>query len=263
LVRSQDPATQAPPATLTSKVTATESALDAANQLYREGKFAAAAEAFKAITNSADPSALAYVGLVRAYLALKNPDEAAAAAQKATKLAPSLDAVRAALGEVYFRQGKLAEAENEFTALVNAKSKEARAYLGLSRVYHAASYYRQAKIAIDRAHDLDPADPDILRTWIGTLSLAEQIHALEAFLAAHADDDRERRASQLEDLNYLQSFPSQDFHPCRLVTKPSQAEIKMDRLLQDANHIRGYGLSVKLNEASSRGSGLLGVAESF
>ena len=252
LVRSQEPATQAPPANLTNKVTTTESALDAANQLYREGKFAAAAEAFKAITNSDDPSALAYVGLVRAYLALKNPDEAAAAALKASKLAPTLDAVHVALGEVYFRQGKLTEAENEFTSLVTAKSKEARAYLGLSRVYHAASYYRQAKLAIDRAHELDPADPDILRIWIRTLSADEQVRALQAFLAAHPDDDPERRASQLENLNFLQSLPSQDFHPCRLVTTPGPAEIKMERLLQDANHIRGYGLNVKLNEASSR-----------
>ena len=252
LVRSQEPATQAPPANLTSKVTTTESALDAANQLYREGKFAAAAEAFKTITNSADPSALAYVGLVRAYLALKNPDEAAAAALKASKLAPTLDAVHIALGEVYFRQGKLTEAENEFTSLVTAKSKEARAYLGLSRVYHAASYYRQAKLAIDRAHDLDPADPDILRIWIRTLSADEQMRALQAFLAAHPDDDPEQRASQLENLNFLQSLPSQDFHPCRLVTTPGPAEIKMERLLQDANHIRGYGLNVKLNGASSR-----------
>jgi len=252
LVRAQDPVPQPSPANPASKVTGTESALNAANQLYRAGKFAAAVEAFKALTNSADPSALAFVGLVHAYLALKNPEQAAAAALEASKLAPNLDAVHVALGEVYFRQGKLAEAENEFTALANANSKEARAYLGLSRIYHAASYYRQAKLAIDRAHDLDPLDPDIQRLWIRTLTAAEQIRALQAFLEAHPDDDPEHRAGLLENLKFLQSSAGEDFHPCRLVTKPSQAEIKMDRFLQDANHIRGYGLNVKLNEASSR-----------
>ena len=228
------------------------SALDAANQLYREGKLADAAEAFKAIIKSDDQSALAYVGLARVCLALKNPEEAAAAAQTAAKLAPGLDAVHVALGEVYFRQGKLTEAENEFTPLVKANSKEARAYLGLSRIYHAASYYRTAKLAIDRAHQIDPGDPDILRTWIRTLSGPEQLLALQAFLAAHPGDDPERRDSLLERLNILQNESSQSFQPCRLVTKVTQAEIKMDRLLYDPIRVRGFAVNVKLNEASGQ-----------
>ena len=230
----------------------TASALEAANQLYREGRLTAAAEAFKAIIKSDDQSALAYVGLARASLALKNPEEATDAVQKAARLAPSLEAVHVALGEVYFRQGKLAEAEKEFTPLVKGNSKEARAYLGLSRFYHAVSFYRFAKGAIDRAHELDPGDPDILKTWIRTLSGAEQIRALQAYLAAHPDEDSQQHSSELEHLNVLQNGSSEGFHPCRLLTKVNQAEIKMDRLYYDARRIRAYALSVKINEGSGK-----------
>ena len=238
--------------TVSRTASQTTPALDAANQLYREGKLADAAEAFRAIIKSDDQSALAYVGLARVSLALKRPEEAAEAAQKAATLAPNLDAVHVALGEVYFRQGKLGDAEKEFTPLVKANSKEARAYLGLSRVYHAASYYRFAKGSIDRAHALDPGDPDILKAWIRTLSGAEQIRALQEYLAAHPNEDSEPSSSQLERLNILQSSSSEGFHPCRLVSKVNQAEIKMDRLYYDARRIRAYGLGVKINEGSGK-----------
>jgi len=248
LVRAQERVIDPLTATRTNKSTSTESALDRANQLFRDGKFPAAAEAFKGITSSDPESALAYVGLARVYLALKQPDEAATAASKAAKLKPDLDAVHVALGEVYFRQGKMADAENEFTPLVKANTKEARAYLGLSRLYHAASYYRHAKIQIDRAHELDPADPDIQRSWMRTLSRAEQLRALEAYLGAFPDEDAERHASQIERLNILQ----ESIHPCRLATKVNRAEIKMEPLRYDPSRLRADALGVKINGASSQ-----------
>jgi tetratricopeptide (TPR) repeat protein len=247
-VRAQERVTDLLPATQTNKSTSTEPALDRANQLFRDGKFPAAAEAFKGITSSDPESALAYVGLARVYLALKQPDEAAAAASKAAKLKPDLDAAHVALGEVYFRQGKMADAENEFTPLVKANTKEARAYLGLSLLYHAASYYRHAKLQIDRAHDLDAADPDIQRSWMRTLSRAEQLRALAAYLGEFPNEEAERHASQIERLNILQ----ESIHPCRLATKANRAEIKMEPLRYDPSHLRAYALGVKINGASSQ-----------
>src|SRR6266481_4002595 len=129
-----------------ARAVAVQSPLAKAERLYRTGKFDAAAQEYNAIFQTEPQAALAYVGLVRVYLQQKKSAEAYAAAARAAELAPALDAVHVALGEVYFRQGKLAEAETEFTALVKANSKEPRAYLGLSRVYNAASHYKHAKI---------------------------------------------------------------------------------------------------------------------
>ena len=54
-------------------------------------------------------------------------------------------AVRVALGEVYFRQGKISEAEREWVNAINSGHLAPRAYLGLVRVDKAMSLYKKAK----------------------------------------------------------------------------------------------------------------------
>ncbi len=233
----------------TDKATA-QASLEKAEQLYRTYQFEAAAEAFRAIIKSDEESVLAYVGLVRVYLKQKKPVEANLAALKVAKLAPTLDAVRVVLGEVYFRQGKMAEAETEFANLARANTREPRAYLGLSRVYEASSYHKRAKRAIDLAHALDPADPEIQQAWIRTVSRADQIKTLQTYLAAQTNDDGKRRRLE-EQLEVLQNEVSHSVHPCHLATPLSQAEIKMAQLNNGAN-LRGFGLSVKINGVSSK-----------
>jgi tetratricopeptide (TPR) repeat protein len=237
---------------LSAQASAGQSALAKAEQLYRTGQFEDAAQAYNAILQAEPRSVLAYVGLVRVYLKQKRPAEAYSAVAKAVEIAPSSEATRVAMGEVYFRQGKMAEAETEFAALIRQNTKEPRAYLGLSRVYRAASFYKHAKLMIDKAHALDAADPDIQRAWMGTLSLEERLKALRAYLAGEANDDAEQRRNLEEQLAVLQDEAGQAARPCRLTTKPGAMETGLDRLLYDSNHIRGYGLRVKLNDVSSR-----------
>src|SRR5262249_10767910 len=100
-----------------------QSPLEKAEQLYRTGKFAAAAQEYDAVLQAEPKSALAYVGLVHVYLRQKKSTEAYAAAAKAIELAPSLQAAHVALGEAYFRQGKLSDAEKEFANLVNTNTR--------------------------------------------------------------------------------------------------------------------------------------------
>lgn len=235
--------TQAPPGT---------SPLAKAAQLYRVGKFDSAAQEYEAILQADPRAALAYVGLVRVYLKQKKIAEAYSAAAKAVELAPNVNAVRVALGEVYFRQGKFPEAEHEFFALAKAGTAEARAYLGLSQVYKAASYHKHAKLAVDKAYALDPADPDIQKAWMGTLSLQEELKALQLYLAGETNDDAEHRRKLEEELVVLQDQVAKASRPCRLTTKVIEMETKLELLLLDPKHIRGFGLSVKLNGVSSK-----------
>lgn len=251
-------ATAESPATVTSpsakKPSSDESPLEKAEQLYRTGKIEAAIQEYNAIvrTEQGTQVALAYAGLVRVYLKQKNPAEAFSAAAKAVELAPTSDAVRVAQGEAYFRQGKLAEAEHEFTALVRANSKEPRAYLGLSRIYRAASHYKHAKLAIDRAYELDPTDPDIRKAWIHTLSLKDRLKALREYLASETNDDSEQQHGLEEQLMVLQNEAQLATHPCRVTTKATQMETRLDQLTDGPSRLRGFGLSVKLNGVSSR-----------
>ncbi|HKV39039.1 MAG TPA: aspartyl protease family protein, partial [Blastocatellia bacterium] len=229
-----------------------ETPLAKADQFYRTGRLDTAKEEYTAILKTEPGSALAYVGLARVYLREKRPDEAYKAAQKAIELAPALDAAHVAMGEAYFRQGKLHEAESEFAALVRRNSPDPRAHLGLYKVYKASSYYKHAKMAIDRAYALDPADPDIRRAWMETLDVKDQMKALLAYLAGKANEDPEERTNLDHRLTVLQDDEAQSRHGCHLTNKLNAMVTNLERLAYDANNVRGYGLHVVLNGVSSK-----------
>lgn len=231
---------------------ADQSPLAKAKQLYRTGRLAEAAQEYNALLQAEPKSVMAYVGLVHVYLRQKKPSEAYAAAAKAIELAPSLDAAHVALGEACFRQGRLSDAEKEFADLVKANTKEPRAYLGLWRVYTAASYFKQAKVMIDRAYSLDPKDPDIRSAWARTLTREEHIKELKAYLSSDAGEDAEERERLERSLAVLEDEAGRSMRPCRLATKLRSMETNLEKLLIDPTRIRGYGLRVNLNGASSK-----------
>jgi hypothetical protein len=53
-----------------------------------------------------------------------------------------------------------------------------RAYYGMAKVMHASSYHKKEKLLLDRAHPLNPDDPDIRQASMAPLSLADQIKEL-------------------------------------------------------------------------------------
>jgi tetratricopeptide (TPR) repeat protein len=201
--------------------------LAGALDLLRDGKLDEAADAYHEIAASGTGTDVpaAFAGLARVYLKQKDISGAYTAAAKAVEFGPSFPDAHVALGEVYFREAKLAEAEKEWINVINSGHPAARAYLGLYRISHATSNYKSAKDRLDRAHQLDPDDPEITRLWILT-----QV--------------RQDRASHLE-------IPSENakqlFGACELASKADSTEIKLERLGQDSKSFRAYGLDVKLN----------------
>jgi tetratricopeptide (TPR) repeat protein len=224
-----------------------------AREMYRVGKFDEAIAGYNTAIAAAGPDVPgAYAGLARVYLKQRKPDDAFAAAQKSVALDPHLAAAHTALGEVYFRQGKMIDAEREFQTPLKEKIADARAFLGLSRIAHAASNYKTSKVTLDQAHVLDPGDPDIRRAWLATLNLKDRIKAIEDFLGARTNDDKE----DLENLQHLQTVlqdeQNRPAHGCQLETKISTTQTDLEQLHTDARSIRGYGLKVKINGVTSR-----------
>ena len=220
-------------------------------QLYRTGKFDSAIQEYQELENGPQ-AALAYVGLARIYLKEKKPSDAYAAVARSNDLAPQSPETKVALGEVYFRQGKIAEAEKEFVDVINSGANNARAFLGLARVSQAASLYQRAKNMIDRAHQIDPSDPDIRRAWLSTLTLTERISTLKAYLGQETDDNAEGKLGLQIQLALLQGQLDNPGHQCRMVSKISSTQTDLKNKLIDANHLRGFGLDVKVNAVSSR-----------
>jgi len=216
-------------------------------ELYRTGKLEAAEESYRAILQDDPRSAPAYAGLARIYLKQRRIADASSAAAKAVELAPRMSVGHVAMGEVYYRQGRIAEAEKEFLAEANRGTREARAYLGLARLYAAMSFFERAKKMTDRAYQLDPKDPDIRNRWLDTVSIKERIQAVQAYLKDETSTDSEERRSLEQMLRVLQDEANTAVRSCRLRTRIKTASMDLQPLWFSPKHIRGDGLGVKLN----------------
>ncbi len=227
--------------------------LAAARDLYRTGKFDEAITAHNAIIpNGGDDAAAAYAGLARVYLKQKRVSEAADAAAKALALTPDRAPAIVAQGEVLFRQGKLSEAERSFLKPLLACNLDARAYLGLERLYIANLDFKIADRYIRQAYRLDPSDPDIRREYIDTLDGQERIDFLNKYLGDQTNDDAETHCDLGILLNVTEAEQKEGEHHCKLVNDVTETETKMEMLLCDPQHLRGLGLIVKVNGVGGR-----------
>jgi tetratricopeptide (TPR) repeat protein len=227
------------------------SPLAEARTLFRKGEFDAAIEKYRQILQEKPKSPDAYAGLIRTYLKKKDVQQAYDTATQALQVADSVP-VHVALGEVYFRQGKIHEAEEEWVKVVNSGRLDAHAYGGLARVRWAISMYKSGWTMIDKAHTLDPTDPEIQSLWTRKLSPAARIKFLEDSLASENNDDAETRTAMQHYLEYLRARANDPRGACHLVSKTSTTETPLLRLLQDPQHLRGYGLAVEVNGHKSR-----------
>jgi tetratricopeptide (TPR) repeat protein len=225
--------------------------LNDALHLLRTGKFDAALQAYQRILQQQPKSVDAYVGIIRSYLKMGKVDEAQQALNKAKDAVVS-SSLQVAEGEADFRQGKIADAEKLWANVINSGNAEPRAYLGLARVRRAIGMHRTAKGMIDRAHALDPQDPDIQRFWIGTLNREARIKYLELYLAGKNDEDAEGHTDTQSYIDYLKAREKEPDRRCHLATKVTSTETPLVPLLLDPQHLRSYALTVELNDHKTK-----------
>jgi tetratricopeptide (TPR) repeat protein len=248
---SPKPVAVAAPVSTETLVSPPPSPLAEAITSYRKGDFDAALERYQQILRDQPKSPDAYAGLIRTYLKKKDVQQASDAATSALQAADSPQ-VHVALGEVYFRQGKNPEAEQEWVKVINSGHAEARAYMGLARVRWALSLYKKGWDMIDKAHTMDPSDPEIRKLWTARLNRTERIKFLEDYLAGENNEDAETRSRMHQYLEYLKARAKDPRGSCHLVSKTTTTETPLVRLLLDPRHLRGYGLSVEVNGRKSK-----------
>jgi tetratricopeptide (TPR) repeat protein len=224
--------------------------LEDALYLYRMGRVDAAIREYTQLENGPQ-AALAYARVTHVFLLKGHTDDAYDAAAKAKELAPAAADTRVALGEVYFRQGKLGEAEAEFVAVINSGANNAWSYLGLARTSRVISYHAREKRLIDKAHELDPTDPDITPEWMDTLPRTERAKALQEYLAQGANSDPDSRKWLETEIKLRQKDPFFDSHPCRRVSNTKPGEVDLQPFL-DEKVLEGFGLDVTVNGVTSR-----------
>jgi tetratricopeptide (TPR) repeat protein len=220
--------------------------------LYQSEDFTGALNKFTEAGNSGgEDAAAAYAWLARAQLRLKHPDSAEAAAKRALELKKDLPTAQSAMGEVYFRQGNFPAAEEVFRKILLAKIEDPRACLGLAKIYWATANRKSAKVLIDQAHALNPRDPDIFWAWLRTLGRQERLSALKARLMTGSGEDAEEQAEMSGMLAVLEDREDRPERGCKLITKLDSTETKLEPLMTDSRHMRGYGLAVKVNDKSA------------
>jgi tetratricopeptide (TPR) repeat protein len=221
--------------------------LAAALQDHRTGKFDEAIGTYNGVIAGGDPAAApyAYAGLARAYLKQHKISEAYDAASKANALTPNAAPAIVALGEVYFRQGRLVDAERAFRAPCIA---DARAYLGLSRIYLIVSNFKSARSALHAAQTLDPSDPDIRSAWAAAPVAGDR----RIYLPAETGQPKGKEEDSKSQSVVLSEEKDASNGPCRVVTKATGTEVKFDPVgSQYPSFLSGYGLPVKLNGTSA------------
>jgi thioredoxin-like negative regulator of GroEL len=217
-----------------------------AMELARKGDCDAAIKKYQQVLEEKPKSPDAYAGMTRCYLKKQDVEQAYETVTKGLQVSDGWP-VRVALGEVYFRQGKIPEAEKEWVDVINSGYPAARAYMGLARVRWAIAMNKSAKSLIEKAHQLDPDDPDIQTHWIETLRRSERIQYYESYLAEVSNTDADERKNITAYLAHLKDQAKQTGPSCRLISKVKNTTTPLVRLMIDPSHLRGYGLSVDLN----------------
>ena len=228
-------------------------ALREAKEFYRKGDFDHAIQKYQQLLQEKPNSPDVYAGLTRVYLKKKDVKQASDTVAKGLQAADS-PIVRVALGEVHFRQGNIAVAEQEWASVINSGHQHARAYMGLARVRWAVSKYKSGSTMIEKAAPVGPHGPEIHGLWVGTLSRAEKIKYLEHYLAGETNDDAETRAGMQHYLEYLNAMAKDPRGSCHLVSETTKTETRLLPILVDVNsrRLRGYGISVSVNGQKSK-----------
>jgi tetratricopeptide (TPR) repeat protein len=231
-----------------TKSSATDSALAAADELYRLRKFTEAQNAYQALLKSDPKLDSAQAGLVRSMVGRQKTDEALDTIDAALAAKPNSAILTATKGDVQFRRGEMAEAEALYHAALKLDPTEVRAHLGLSRLYGAYSLQRKAYDHIKVAHDLSPDDFAVDVAWVNMLPKAQRVLAMQSYLVSHAVAEAETKALAPY-LTFLKNSADELIHPCRLSSKTDETETKLEPVFAPrASHPRGIGLSARINE---------------
>ena len=185
---------------------------------------------------------------IRKLLDQGDPNAALELARKTAAAGDDSAPLHELLGEIAFRRGDIATAETEFKKALRMDGNLAMGWLGLGRVFRAASMYKSARISFAKARSLDPANPEIDYAWTTTLQGAARVEAYQARFewAQHGGDpaaiDASRAALEREKLFAKHKL----FH---LTSGDAPASIAFVLLLDGPKRLRGFGLPVSVNGA--------------
>jgi predicted aspartyl protease len=235
-----------------AKTAGTEDSLAAADQLYRTGKLEEASQRYEALLSANPRNFHARTKLMEVRLVQQRVDDAYELGKAGMALPAHTAEMLTAMGDVQFRRGEMADAEENYLHAIRVHAPGVGAQLGLNRLYRAYSMYRMAYDQLKMAHEIAPQDTEVQREWAYLLPRKERLKFLDEYLASPHPDDAESTQWMKEYADFLRATASRPAHSCRLVNKVEKTQTPLQSLMQDSTHLRGFGLMVKLNDRGYR-----------
>jgi tetratricopeptide (TPR) repeat protein len=157
-----------------------------------------------------------------------------------------------ALAEVQLRQGQPWLAQQTLDAAATPDPCYARAHLIRSRVLRIDSMYASERAELQRAYDIDPADPDIQHAWLSIVSPAHDIEDTAKALATTQDIDVETRRKAETTMHSMLPLLSEDSQTCKVVPAVASATLSLQPSFADVKHIDGYRLEADLPQSKAK-----------
>lgn len=220
-----------------------------ASTALRSGQFTAAEAKYRAILANVPDSTLAQAGLVRSLLKQEKVQDAYELGTKYLAASANDPNLHTAMGEVHFRRAEMVEAEIDFRTALKFYPRDVRAHLGLAEILDSIALHRKSYDQLLAARDIAPDDPEVQLEWVGFLPRSSRISAIEAYLSAPHEGNQEQNGEIVEYLNFLKnSSADKKAHPCRLTKAVERTQTELVPLMVDAQHLRGWGVKVKMND---------------
>jgi tetratricopeptide (TPR) repeat protein len=157
-----------------------------------------------------------------------------------------------ALGFVQSRSGTPWTAAQSAARAIAFDPCNARARLLYSKLLNLSSMHKSAAAQLQVAHAIDPVDPEIREEWMTGRPLKERIKDAEEFLNGRNGLDPDEQKRWRSYLDHLKKVSEQPPRPCQRVSKETSTEWPFAFLMQDATHLKAFGLDVKLNSRPGR-----------
>ncbi len=230
-----------------AKPAAAEDPIQAADRLFHSGKSGEAAAAYEALLRADAGQAHVRAMLIRTRLLQQKVDEANELAKAGLALPAATTELVTAMGDVLFRMAEMTRAESYYLHALKANPHEARAHLGLDRLYTAYSMYAKADEHLRAAHDAAPDDPEVRIAWLSHIPRSERIRFLEEYITTQHPDSPDRTRGLKAHLEFLKATANEPPHPCRLVNKVEHTELRLNYEHQHLGNTVGVTLDIKVN----------------
>ena len=192
------------------------------------------------------------VKLAQAFLKQQKVSDADSLIHKALERNPKSVVLLTMLGEVQYRQGMPWLATSTAADALKIDPCYAQLWLLVARIARLDSNYSASAHEIATAHSLDPSDPQIHRLWLGTLPAKQRLVELESYMSQQNGDDDEERRDLDHYRDYLKRVVTEPRKSCRMVSNNQNATVPFALLMHDAEHLKAFGLDVKLNDHHAR-----------